>query len=91
MYQLEYHPEVVGDIARLGTAERRRIKTAIETKLQTAPVQFGKPLQHSLSGLRSFRVGDYRVVFQLRVSQIFIVLIAHRSIVYTQVYKRTGA
>ncbi len=89
MYQLTYHTEVAHDIARLGTAEKRRIKQAIESKLAISPVLFGKPLQHSLIGLRSLRVGDYRVVFKLSNDEVFIVLIAHRSIVYTEVNSRS--
>lgn len=88
MYQLSYHPEVAHDVASLGTAEKRRIQQAIENKLLISPVQFGKPLQYSLSGLRSFRVGDYRVIFKLLETEIFIVLIAHRSVVYKETTKR---
>lgn len=88
MYQLSYHPEVAHDVASLGTTEKRRIQKSIEDKLLISPVQFGKPLQHSLSGLRSFRVGDYRVIFKLIETEIFLVLIAHRSVVNKATTKR---
>ena len=88
MFQLSYHPEVIHDIARLGTKERQRIQLAVETKLTVRPVEFGKPLQYSLSGLRVLRVGDYRVVFMIRAQEVLIVLIAHRSVVYTRMKQR---
>lgn len=82
MYQISYHEAVPGDIASVGEAHRRRIKEVIEKKLVSSPVRFGKPLQNSLSGLRSLRVGEYRVVFKITGLVVFVVLIAHRSMVY---------
>lgn len=82
MYKISYHVAVPDDIASIGEVHRRRIKEAIEQKLESSPVRFGKPLQNSLSGLRSLRVGDYRVVFQITGLVVFVVLIAHRSMVY---------
>jgi mRNA interferase RelE/StbE len=88
MYQVSYLSEVKDDLSSVSTADKKRIKLAIEGKLQTEPIIFGKPLQHSLKGLRSLRVGDYRVVFQLKKKEVLIVLIAHRSVVYSLVNKR---
>lgn len=88
MFDLSYHQKVVDDIALLGTKEKQHIRQAIETKLVVAPLQFGKPLQYSLSGLRALRVGDYRVVFKLQKSTIIVLLIAHCSVVYEATRKR---
>ena len=88
MYQITYHSQIKTDLKQIGTREQRRIRQAIEGKILTDPIQFGKPLQHSLRGLRSLRVGDYRVVFQLSENEVYVVLIAHRSAVYKQANKR---
>lgn len=88
MYTVSYLSEIKDDLASVSTSDKKRIKQAIETKLQTQPIIFGKPLQHSLKGLRSLRVGDYRVVFKLMIDEVVIVLIAHRSVVYSLVNKR---
>lgn len=88
MYTILYHPQVRDDIAAIGGKEQSQIRQAIEKKLQHQPVIYGKPLQHSLRGLRSLRVGDYRVVFQLNSTEVYIVLIAHRSVVYKKAQKR---
>ncbi len=88
MYRLSYHFEIKNDLSSIGTSDRKRIKALIETKLLIDPIRFGKPLQHSLRGLRSFRVEDYRVVFAIINNEIFIVLIAHRSVVYKKAEKR---
>lgn len=88
MYTVTYHAKVTEDISGLSAPTKRQVKIAIETKLMTDPALFGKPLQFSLNGLRSLRVGNYRVVFSLAKTEVYIVLIAHRSIVYKVAAKR---
>lgn len=85
-YLIQYAAEVVQrDIKALSPATKKRIRIAIEKKLTTQPVLFGKPLRHSLRGYRSFRIGDYRVVFMLEASKniVKIFFIGHRSSVYS--------
>ncbi len=89
MHKVKYHTGVVGDLKKITLAQKKIIKQAIETKLVSDPQFFGKPLQFSLKGCRSMRVGDYRVVFQLEGKEVFIVLIEHRSKVYKVANKRT--
>lgn len=88
MFEITYHKKVVDDISGISVAHKNAIRKAIEEKLTTSPEFFGKPLQFSLVGLRSLRVGDYRVVFQLKKKEVFVVLIAHRSVAYGSVAKR---
>lgn len=89
MYRVIYHQHVPDDVAVIDTVTQSRIKRAIEVKLMVDPIKFGKPLQHSLSGLRTLRVGDYRIVYQITKSDVLILLIAHRSIVYKTAHKRS--
>lgn len=80
---IKYHPKVVeDDIPRLDPPTRRRIQTAIETRLSTAPEEFAKPLAYTLAGTWSLRVGDWRVIFALRGEEVWILRIAHRREVY---------
>lgn len=93
MYKIRYAEVVISkDISKLDPIVKARVKKSIEIKLLTRPEIFGKPLQHSLQGYRSLRVGEYRVVFLLEhVSKyVSIFLIAHRSVVYAEVLKRLG-
>ena len=82
MYTLQYSADIPDDIARIPRPIQQRIRTAIETKLVEFPAQFGKPLRHSLLGFRSLRVGDYRVVYLIRTTVVYVVIIAHRKHVY---------
>lgn len=88
MFEITYHRKIRDDISVIATSHNRVIKKAIEEKLTRSPELFGKPLQFSLKGLRTLRVGDYRIVFQLKRTEVFIILIAHRSVVYKLVNKR---
>jgi addiction module RelE/StbE family toxin len=83
-YRIEYLESVVTvDIPRLSKAAQRRIKQAIETRLTSHPVEFGKPLRYSLKGARRLRVGDYRVIYTIEPdATILIVKIGHRREVY---------
>lgn len=88
-FEVVYHPHVVqDDIPRLSATLRKRIRDAIEEKLTTSPDFFGKPLRRSLKGYRKLRVGDYRVVFRIQATKIFILAILHRSVVYQEAEKR---
>lgn len=88
MFEITYHKKIADDISIISTSHRLALKKAIEEKLTNAPEFFGKPLRFSLAGLRSLRVGDYRIIFQLKKKEIFVILIARRSVVYTLVNKR---
>jgi mRNA interferase RelE/StbE len=88
MYTVRYHHHIPGDIAKLSAVDKKKIKKAIEEKLTTEPAFLGKPLQFSLKGLRSMRVGNYRVVFTLTSREVFVVLIEHRATVYESIKKR---
>jgi mRNA interferase RelE/StbE len=84
MYTVEYLESVKEDIRRLPKSVRENIKRAIEKKLMLNPIEFGKPLQYSLQGLRRLRVEDYRIIYQInsKSKNILIVKIGHRKEVY---------
>ncbi|MBM3260807.1 type II toxin-antitoxin system RelE/ParE family toxin [Candidatus Kaiserbacteria bacterium] len=82
-WTIAYHPKVAGeDIPQLDAPMRRDIERAIRTRLTIDPFTFGKPLQYSLKGVRSLRVGAYRVLYMIERSTVFIGAIKHRSIAY---------
>ena len=89
MFNVVYHHLVVReDISKLSFEWREKIKYAIEERLQTAPLLYGKPLRRSLKGYRKLRVGDYRVIFRIEKSTVKIMIIRHRSVVYDEAIKR---
>ena len=88
-FELRYHPEVrFEDIPLLDSRMKKRVKSAIETRLTTAPHQYGEPLRKTLRGYWKLRVGDYRVVFKIAGQEIWILGIIHRKRVYQAIQKR---
>jgi mRNA interferase RelE/StbE len=84
--EIYYHPEVVSeDIPSLPKVMKQRVKKAIETKLATYPETFGTPLRGSLISLWKLRVGDYRIVYDLKDTKVYIHAIGHRKHIYTRI------
>jgi mRNA interferase RelE/StbE len=82
-FRLHYHPAVrVEDLPLIDRRTKARIRKAIEERLQTAPHDYGEPLRKSLKGYWKLRVGDYRVVFKVIESEVWILGIRHRKSVY---------
>jgi addiction module RelE/StbE family toxin len=83
-YRIEYLESVVReDIPGLSRDVRNRIRKAIEQKLGSHAVEFGKPLRYSLKGARRLRVEDWRVVYTIEPPDlVLIVKIGHRKDVY---------
>lgn len=83
-YRLEYLESVVQeDIPKLSKDVRLRIRRAVEEKLTTHPIEFGKPLRYSLKGARRLRVEDWRVIYTIDPPDVvLIVKIGHRREVY---------
>jgi mRNA interferase RelE/StbE len=82
-YTLRYHHLVKSeDLPRLDNPTKARIRKAIETRLLTAPEEYGEPLRRTLKGYWKLRVGDYRVVFTVEGDEITILGIRHRRDIY---------
>ena len=88
-FEIRYHPYVKHvDLPLIDAKMQRRIKTAIETRLMTAPHHYGEPLRKTLKGYWKLRVGDYRIVFKIMDQEIYILGIIHRKKAYEKIGKR---
>lgn len=88
-YRVEYRPQVLSDdIPGIPRNLQARILKAVEGRLMTEPGRYGLRLRRSLSGLWKLRVGDYRVVYELRDKVVTVWAIRHRGTVYGDVEKR---
>lgn len=71
------------DLRKIPKSDQRHILKFLEEKLLTNPYQFGSKLSGKLTaGQRKFRVGVYRIRFDIIENQIFIYRIRHRKEVY---------
>lgn len=88
-FTLRYHPAVRDDdLPLIDRKSKDRIRKAIEERLQTAPHDYGEPLRKSLKGYWKLRVGDYRIVFKIVESEVWILGIRHRKSFYPDIDKR---
>ena len=89
-WTLVYATSAVRAIKKLDPAVRRRMLAALR-KLRAGPER-GKPLQLALK-VRSWRTGDYRIVYRVIESRIEILVVAvgHRRDVYERLKKMLDA
>jgi mRNA-degrading endonuclease RelE of RelBE toxin-antitoxin system len=82
-YKIHYLEEVVlKHIPSLSSTAKTLIKKAIEGRLGTDPIGFGKPLRYSLKGHRRLRVSDYRIIYRIDGHKVIIIAIKHRKDIY---------
>jgi len=85
-YLIEYQKDVIKkDIPKISNFNKTRIHKSINDKLTSRPEFFGKPLRESLKGYRSLRVGNYRVIFQIKIKKIKIFAIQKRAVAYKKI------
>ncbi|MCF7892880.1 MAG: type II toxin-antitoxin system RelE/ParE family toxin [Candidatus Omnitrophica bacterium] len=89
IYNLCYHPDVKRkDLPKIPKNLQKRIRAAIEKRLQAEPEKYGQPLKKGLRRYRKLRVGDYRVIYKINKKNIIIFKIGHRKEVYPQAQSR---
>ena len=80
-YRLVYTYRAIRDIDVLDTTVKQRIgKTLL--RYEHDPLKYSEPLKQSELGSYRFRIGDYRVVFDLEEDQIVILRVGHRREIY---------
>jgi len=74
------------ELRKLGKNAQRDIITYLDERIagEGDPRRFGKGLKADLAGLWRYRVGDYRVLCQIRDGELLVLLVAvgHRRDVY---------
>ena len=75
-WRILYHHSVEEDLESVGPSAARRIVKAIDAKLTLSPMDFGAPLSGNLANFRKLRVGDYRVVYQVREKTVVVYVLA---------------
>jgi mRNA interferase RelE/StbE len=87
-YRLLYLPGAEKDLRKLPEIVRPRARRGLE-RLAEDP-RIGKPLVGELAPYWSHRVGDYRIVYEIRKREVvvLIVMIGHRRDVYEKARRR---
>lgn len=80
-YRLVYTHRAIKDIDALDTTVRQRIGKSLQ-RYEQNPLPHAEPLKQSDLGSYRFRIGDYRVVFDLEGEEIVILRVGHRRDIY---------
>lgn len=82
-YTLLYKKPAVKEIQKLPAQIRKRLKMKLEWFIiQEDPLQFAEPLTKPADAQYRFRVGSYRVLFDVEGKNIVILHVQHRREVY---------
>lgn len=86
-HQLRVPADVARLIQNLHPDLKRKVRDALEQVL--ADPYSGKALKDDLEGLRSFRLGRFRIVYRIASGkQIGLVAIGPRAVIYEETYRR---
>ena len=80
-YNVTYKKSVRRDLKQLSELEVKSILDQLEQERAENP-ESNPVLKGQFTGLRKYRVGDYRVIYLLLETEIRILRIAHRRDVY---------
>jgi len=80
-YKIAFKKSVTKDLKKISRESADRILTKLATdlpqKADTLPI-----LQGQFSGLKKYRIGDYRIIFSTFKETLLILRIQHRKEVY---------
>ena len=86
MYQISFIPKAVQELSKIDTIWQRRIKKKLEILANDPAVLKHniKALKGKYRGLARLRIGNYRVIFQVKEEELIILIIriAHRQDIY---------
>ena len=86
MYKVEFRPQALKELKKIDRANRAMILSWIEKNLMGCenPRARGKGLTANRSGQWRYRVGDYRIIVEIKDNELLILALSvgHRSTVY---------
>jgi mRNA interferase RelE/StbE len=86
-YKLVWHPKAQKQFRKLDKSVQRYIDAWLVRNVDGAgdPRRKGKPLAENLSGFYRYRIGDYRMICEIRddVCEVLAIHVGHRSKIYS--------
>jgi mRNA interferase RelE/StbE len=80
-YKLVYTQRAIKDIRKLEQISKKRIGRAL-VRYEEDPLKYAEKLIDPRLGTYRFRIGDYRVVFDLKGNEIIVLRVGHRKDIY---------
>jgi mRNA interferase RelE/StbE len=80
-YRLVYTQKAFKDLKNLDPQVRQRIGQSLK-RLENDPLKFARKLTDPRIGSYRFRIGEYRVVFDVEGEEIVVLRVGHRREIY---------
>jgi mRNA interferase RelE/StbE len=80
-YKLVYTRRAERDIKKLDPETKDRIGKAL-LRYSEEPLRFAEKLSDPILGEYRFRIGDYRVIFDIEGNEIIVLRVGHRREIY---------
>jgi len=80
-YKILYTGRAVKDLDKLNPTTKERIKESLE-KYADIPFNYAKKMVDPALGSYRFRVGDYRIIFDIEGEELIILRVGHRREIY---------
>ena len=87
-YEVRFRDHALEDLEDLPKKMQKRVLRAVEDRLVTEPAKYGVRLRRTLAGLWKLRVGDFRIVFEVKDAVVTIWAARNRKDVYEEVLRR---
>jgi mRNA interferase RelE/StbE len=83
-YDLVYTQRAVRDIEKLDPKIKKRLGKVL-LRYKEDPLRYAEKLTDYKLGTYRFRIGDYRVIFDIEDNEVVVLRVGHRK----EIYKRT--
>ena len=82
-YELLYTKHVARDIFRLNQIAKERLRTT-SVQYAQSPFDYAKKMADPALGTYRFRIGEYRVIFDVEGNKIVVLRVGHRREIYRE-------
>ncbi|WP_303921094.1 type II toxin-antitoxin system RelE/ParE family toxin [Treponema berlinense] len=90
-YKIEFEERAFEDFSKLDGSVKKQIQKYLDKlAMRENPRTLGEPLQENLSAYWKYRVGDYRLVAEIKDDVLVVLMLAvgHRRDIYKSASKR---
>ncbi len=83
-YDLVYTQRSIRDIEKLDPKIKKRIGKVL-LRYKEEPLLYAEKLSDSKLGTYRFRIGDYRIIFDIEGNEIVVLRVGHRKEIYKRI------
>jgi mRNA interferase RelE/StbE len=83
-YDLVYTQRAFRDIEKLDPKIKKRLGKVL-LRYKEEPLRYAEKLSDSKLGTYRFRIGDYRIIFDIEDNEIVVLRVGHRKEIYKRI------